>query len=316
MRRMDTLEVRHLRLVRAIVEAGSLTRASERLFVTQSALSHQLRDLEERLGTQLFRRVGRRLVLAPAGELLLESARVVEGELDRVGAEIRRLVTGEGAVLRVSTECYTCYHWLPGMVKAFSAEFPGTSIEVVAEATRRPVEALLAGRLDVAIVSSARPDPRLTSTRLFEDEMAVVVAPDHPLARRAYVREEDFAGEHLIMYDLAEEESFLLRDVLGPAGARPRRISRVPLTEAILELVRAGLGVSVFARWAVAPQVEAGALVALRLTRRGLRRTWRAETLPGLLEHDYARAFVRLLGTGGGPQIAQRTEIDTDQSVV
>ena len=303
MRAMERLEVRHLRLVRAIVEEGSLTRASERLFVTQSALSHQLRDLEGRLGTELFRRVGKRLVLAPAGELLLRSARVVEGELDRVGAEIRRMATGEGATLRVSTECYTCYHWLPRMLKAFAEEYPATEVEVVAEATRRPVEALLAGRLDVAIVSSAEPDPRLVSTPLFDDELVVVLAPDHPLARRAFVREGDFESEHLIMYDVPAEESTLMTTLLGPAGVRPRRVSRVQLTEAILELVRAGLGISVFARWAVAPQIEAGALVARRLTRRGVRRTWRAATLPGLLEHDYARAFVRLLADGGGPAL-------------
>jgi LysR family transcriptional regulator for metE and metH len=298
---METLEVRHLRLVRAIVDEGSLTRASERLFVTQSALSHQLRDLEGRLGTQLFRRVGKRLVLAPAGELLLRSARLVEEELARVGSEIQRIAKGEGAVLRVSTECYTCYHWLPAMLKAYAAEFPATEVEVVAEATRRPVEALLAGRLDVAIVSSAKADPRLTSTALFDDELVVVLAPDHPLARRAYVREEDFEAEHLIMYDVPEAESTLLNNVLGGAGVRPRRVSRVQLTEAILELVRAGLGISVFAQWAVAPHVESGALVARRLTRRGVRRTWRAVTLPGLLDHDYARAFVHLLGNGGGP---------------
>jgi LysR family transcriptional regulator for metE and metH len=296
---MEHLEVRHLRLVRAIVEAGSLTGASERLFVTQSALSHQLRDLEGRLGTQLFRRVGKRLVLAPAGELLLRSARVVEEELDRVGGEIRRIATGEGAVLRVSTECYTCYHWLPGILKAFAAEHPGTAVDVVADATRRPVEALLAGRLDVAIVSSARQDPRLESTPLFDDELVVVTAPDHRLARRAYVRPEDFETEHLIMYDVPAEESSLLTEVLGAAGARPWRVSRVQLTEAIVELVRAGLGIAVFARWAVAPHVESGAIAARRLTRRGMRRTWRAATLPGLLDHDYARAFVRLLATGG-----------------
>src|SRR5262245_19076455 len=100
------IELRHLRLVRAVVEHGSMTRASGRLHVTQSALSHQLRDLEGRLGTALFERIGRRLVLTAAGERLLESARAVEDELARARDDIRRMVTGEAAELRLSTECY------------------------------------------------------------------------------------------------------------------------------------------------------------------------------------------------------------------
>src|SRR5438093_8523375 len=111
------LEVRHLRLVSAVAELGSLTRAGDRLHLTQSALSHQLRDIESRLGTPLFLRVGKRMVLTPAGERLLRSAESVLTTIERTEDAIRNLAGAERGVLRLTTECYTCYHWLPALLK-------------------------------------------------------------------------------------------------------------------------------------------------------------------------------------------------------
>src|SRR2546430_7716615 len=107
------LEVRHLRLVEAVADVGSLTRAGDRLHLTQSALSHQLRDIESRLGAALFLRIGKRLVLTPAGERLLGSAKEVLARLERTEEEIRQMRRDKAGVLRLTTECYTCYHWLP-----------------------------------------------------------------------------------------------------------------------------------------------------------------------------------------------------------
>src|SRR5262249_52440338 len=107
------IDVRHLRLVAAVADVGSLTRAGDRLHLTQSALSHQLRDIESRLGTALFLRVGKRLVLTPAGERLLSTAREVLDRLEQAEAAIREMGKDRGGLLRLTTECYTCYHWLP-----------------------------------------------------------------------------------------------------------------------------------------------------------------------------------------------------------
>ena len=129
------LDIRHLRLVTAIVDEGGITRAGNRLHLTQSALSHQLREAEENLGVRLFDRLRKKMVLTPAGERLLRSARTVLGELHQAEEEIRR--TGEGCrgILRISTECYTNYHWLPARLKLFYRKFPGVEVEVVVEAT-------------------------------------------------------------------------------------------------------------------------------------------------------------------------------------
>jgi LysR family transcriptional regulator for metE and metH len=137
-----TLDVRDLRLVHAITEQGSLTRAGNALFLTQSALSRQLADLEKRLGVSLFQRSGRRMVPTPAGERLLESARQIMGAVARAEEEVREAAGESEAVLRFATECYTCYHWLPKVLIDFRRRFPRVEPRIVAAATPRPIPAL------------------------------------------------------------------------------------------------------------------------------------------------------------------------------
>src|SRR6058998_928860 len=143
------IEIRHLRLVSAVADLGSLTKAGDRLHLTQSALSHQLRDIEGRLGAALFLRVGKRLVLTPAGERLLASARDVLERLQRTELEIRELGKERGGVLRITTECYTCYHWLPPILTHHKRRFPRVEVRIDVDATMRPVDMLLAGKIDL-----------------------------------------------------------------------------------------------------------------------------------------------------------------------
>src|SRR5829696_1756756 len=137
------LEVRHLKLIRAIAREGSITAAGNRLHLTQSALSHQLRDAEEKLGVPLFTRLNKRMLLTPAGERLLASAETVIQEIKRAEEDIRQIALSREGILRLSTQCYTCYHWLPSMLKLFQQKFPRIEVQIMVEATRRPIEALL-----------------------------------------------------------------------------------------------------------------------------------------------------------------------------
>ena len=296
-----TLEVRDLRLLAAVAEQGTLTRAGNVLFLTQSALSRQLADLEKRLGVALFQRSGRRMVLTPAGERLMESGRDILSAVARAEQEARDAAGDADAVLRFATECYTCYHWLPSTLIEYRRLYPRVEARIVAGATRRPLQALLKGQLDLAIVTTRVRDRRVELTPLFTDEFCAVVAPDHPWADRTFVVAEDFADQHVFLYNVARAESTLLSDVLDPVGVAPKRISRVELTEAILELVRAGLGVATLARWSVAPQVRSGALVTIPITRKGLHRRWSAATLAKRATPDHLHAFVELLARIGGP---------------
>jgi LysR family transcriptional regulator for metE and metH len=293
------LELRHLRLVQEVAREQSLTRAGKRLFLTQSALSHQLAAAEAHFGAQLFVRQGRRMVPTPAGERVLLAAARVLGEVASAEREVRQMTSGERATVRVSTECYTAYHWLPAVLRDFRARWPGVEVQVAAEATRRPVQVLLDGGLDLAIVYSAPDRPGLQTLPLFRDELVAVTAPDHPWCGRPYLSPQDFAGEHLIVYTTPEPASIITR-FLEPAGISPRRVSEMQLTEGIAELVRAGLGVAVMARWALRPQIESGALAVHRLTPTGIYRDWHA-VIPAGIPPRHLLDLVQMIAQHAAP---------------
>jgi len=288
------LEIKHLQLVAAIARTGSVTRAGDILNLSQSALSHQLRDIESRLDTPLFHRVGKRMVLTAAGDTLLRAATQVLDIVGRTEGEIRKAGKTNAGLLRITTQCYTCYHWLPGLLKEYRLRHPNVDVHVDADATPRPIKSLIEGRIDLAIVSDPVRDRRLVQRPLFEDELLVIMSPSHRLAGRAVVEPEDLAEETLIIYP-PREESTVLQQVLAPAGVMPKAIQQVQLSEAIVELVKAGLGVAAMARWAVEPSVRAGALRTARLTRRGFRRRWSAAMLRDMADAAFAKDFIDLI---------------------
>lgn len=288
------LEVRHLQLVQAITSEGSVTRAADRLNVTQSALSHQLREIEDRLGTPLFLRVNRRLALAPAGQRLLQSATNILDELRRAEEDIARLAAHQEGVIRVSTECYTCYQWLPPLLAPFHKRFPRVDVEIVPDVTRRTLAALHERKIDLALVYSTRRDPRLRIVPVFEDEMVVIVSRGHRLAKKKYALASDLEGEHLFMPSPAEDSFF--GKTLAREGVRPRKHTAVMLTEAIVELVRAGVGVSALPRWVVKRELRSGDLVALPFTKKRLVRKWGAATLKTSATQPPIDTLIELLG--------------------
>ncbi len=303
---MLMLEVRHLALVAAIADTGSVTRAAERLHLTQSALSHQLRDLESRLETPLFLRLGRRMALTPAGERVLASARRVLDDLARAENDVRTMASPGTGVLRLCTQCNTGYHWLPPLLEKFHKTYPAVEVQIVVSATDRPVEALLEGEIDLAFITDRTEDARLTTSPVFKDELVAVVPPSHPFARKAHIDPAELEGTHLLLYNLDRRSSDIFRYVLGPAGVEPARVSRVPLTEAILELIRAGQGIGVMARWAIEPAIRSGAVRAVRLGRRGVFRAWRAATLRNRPEPKWQKDFVALMAAQALPARAGR----------
>jgi LysR family transcriptional regulator for metE and metH len=287
------LEVRHLKLVVAVAEEGSVTAASRRLHVTQSALSHQLRDAEEKIGAPLFLRLSKRMVPTPAGARLLQSARNVLGELERTARELGN--DGESAgLIRLSTECYTCYHWLPPLLREFRKKYPKVEISIDADATHNPIAALREGRLDVGVVSCEVSDRALRVENLFDDDLLLVMAPDHKLAKKKSVKPEELAGENVLIYPPRKESTFL-NHVIFPAAVRPGAVLEVTLTEAILELASAGMGIGLLARWAAAPWVKNNRLAARPLANGGYRRQWRAVTLASSPRPAYLEEFITLL---------------------
>jgi LysR family transcriptional regulator for metE and metH len=292
------LEVRHLQLVAAVADVGSLTRAGDHLHLTQSALSHQLRDIEARLGAALFHRHGKRLVLTPAGEHLLQSARDVLERLRQTEDTIRHLGNERRGVLRITTECTTCYHWLPRLLTAYRERFPSVEVRIEVEATARPIERVLDGTVDLALMSTPVRDRRLAVRQVFTDQVVVIASPQHRLAAARRVALKDLHSETFFIYP-PRAESLFLHQVLMPAGVMPARVEEVKLTEAIIELVKANFGVSALARWAVQPFLDAGSIVALPITAKGLQRRWAAVMFKHLAKQDHVVEFVELLARRG-----------------
>ena len=298
---MSILEIRHLRMVAAVAATGSVTRAATDLHLTQSAVSHQLRDIEERIGTPLFLRVGKKMIPTAAGERVLSTARRVLDEIAAAEADVARIGANTAGVLRVCTQCNTGYHWLPPLVAAFRRSHPQVDVTIAVESTTRPLEALLEGRLDLAIVTQEVRHPQLRVRPLFDDEHAAIVAPDHPFAARKFVRPEDFAGERLLLYSGSTDESFTMKRILRPAGVQPERVSLVMLTEAILEMVKARLGISVMQTWTIEPVIRSGEVRAVPITAGGIRRRWSAVTLRAAGAAPHVDAFIDLLAARSLP---------------
>jgi LysR family transcriptional regulator, regulator for metE and metH len=295
------LEVRHLRLIAGIAEAGSVTRAALGLHLTQSALSHQLRDIESRFNTRFFLRVGKRMVLTAAGRRVLESAVRILDDLGRVEEDVRQLAQQRDGVIRVATQCNTGYHWLPPLLARFNRKHPRVTVSIKTDATDRPVQALFDGELDLAILTNDVSDRRLRLRRLFIDEMVVLVPRRHAWASREWVSPRQMATEHLLLYSSSPQESFVLQRVLAPAGLTPARLSFIMLTEAMIEMAKAGLGVAVLPRWSAQPAITNRSLAALSITRRGIRRSWTAATLKAQTEPVWLTDFIDLIAAQAFP---------------
>jgi LysR family transcriptional regulator for metE and metH len=292
------LETRHLQLISAIATHGTATLASRDLNLTQSAVSHQLINLETRLGMPLFHRLGKRMTLTNAGARLFTAAQRTLGELRDAEHELMMTAAGHTAVLRVSTECYTTYHWMPRIMRMLAQRDPGVEVRIVAEATTDPIAALHAGTIDIAIMMNRYTDKHLRAWPLFDDEVVMVTAVDHPFAARPHIDLHDLITEHVLTYSPLTDGSSSFGLMLRHAGVSPRRVSHIQLTEAIIELVAAGIGVGFLARWAVAPYLARRQVVAVRVTANGIRRRWHAVTLRQLAGGKHIRAFAAMLATG------------------
>jgi LysR family transcriptional regulator for metE and metH len=289
------LESRHLRLIMEVARTESVTRAADRLNVTQSAVSHQLREIEGQLGTPIFIRSGRRMLPTAAGRLIVDAAEGVLATIGQVEAKIEQLARHAGGELRVCTHCYTGYSWLPSLVEGLRRRYPNFVLQVVPEYTMAPIAALLDAKLDIAIMNDEFGDRRLRARELFEDEHVAVVPASHRWASRPFVTPEEIAAEPLYLFSRSIENSFIVRKVLRPAGLTPSHATYLQLPEGIIEMVKAGMGTTVLPKWSIADALAFGGIKAVRITKAGVFRKWYAVTLADVAPTPLMEEFIRLL---------------------
>ena len=220
-----TLETRDLRLVQAIAQAGGATQAAKHLHLSQSAVSHQLRGLEERLGVELFRREGRRLAITAAGEKLVELAQQVLLPLLQAELELRRGSFRERPKLRVATQCYTAYHWLPGALRALMTEHPEVELVLQGDVVGDANEQLRDDHTDLVLCVIPPRKGAYQRVTLFKDELMLAVPRGHALARKKYVEGTDLTDETLIQNNSIFKAYYGI-SARGTATGAPRRAPR------------------------------------------------------------------------------------------
>lgn len=288
------MEIRHLRLVKAIVEEGSIINASKVLFLTPSALSHQLKEAEEMIGASIFHRINKKLILTDVGKNLYEGAGRVLNELGQMDKQVKELVHGETGTIRLSTECYTSYFWLPPVIVRSRKRFPNVHVQLDFSATHFPIQHLLNGSLDLAIVSEPIENPHIEYLPLFEDEMLAVVASNHPWESKTFISAEDFAAETLIIHSEPLETVTVYNRVLKPKNIEPKEFLTMPLTEAAIELVKSEMGVTVMANWAYQPYQDKS-LKTIRVGEKGLHRMHYIARLNNHQFPEYYKQFIEFM---------------------
>ena len=263
------LELRHLKTLQALRDAGSLVRAAQLLNLTQSALSHQLKALEEQYGTPLFERKSLPLRFTAPGERLLALAGQVLPAVDEAERDISRQVQGVAGSLRIAVECHTCFDWLMPAMDIFRHRWPEVELDIVSGFHADPVGLIHQNRADLAIVSEYDATEAVDFHPLFEYEIVAIVANDSALASRSFVTAQDFVGQTLITYPVPDEMLDIMRQVLIPAGIKPARRS-TELTVAMLQLVASGRGIAALPLWAVQNYLERKYVTAVRISEQGL----------------------------------------------
>lgn len=292
------LEMRHLRTLVALRDSGSLVRAAQLLNLTQSALSHQIKLLEDRYGQQLFERKSVPPQFTAVGERLLALADAMLPQVEGAERDIARLVLGQGGQMRIAVECHTCFDWLMPAMDAFRTRWPEVELDIVSGFHADPVGLLHQGRADVAIVSEVDADEAgVDYHALFGFEIRALLANTHPLVAKPHLVAQDFADQTIITYPVPDEMLDLIRQVLEPAGVRPPRRT-TELTVAMLQLVASGRGVAALPLWAVQSYLDRGYVTARPIAagpgEKGLRGELHAACLPSLSAKPYLQDFVQV----------------------
>lgn len=278
------LDIRDLQVVLAVAAERSTSRAAPVLHLSQSAVSRALLAAEDKLGARLFERGVDGFAPTPAGQRLIAAAGPFLAQLSEIES-VAVQPAPEPVHVRLVCECYTAYRWLPSALVAMRKSLPGLEVSLALDHTGDPAAALLAGEVEVALLTTGKLKKGLREQSLFHDEIVFVLAGTHPLASKATLTAADLADHPLISSThtpAAEQQWFLAQ--LYPRKVPPLQMLRLPLTEAILDAARAGLGVAAMSEWVAGPHVGQGDLAVRRLGSGPLLRPWRIAWRPEAAE--------------------------------
>ncbi|MDE9451037.1 LysR family transcriptional regulator [Aliiroseovarius sp. Z3] len=288
------LEFRHLRTIRAIHQAGSLARAADILHITQSALSHQIKGLEDQVGMELFHRRTKPMKLSPAGLKLLRLAEQILPEVSRLEEEFRSLKSGRSGRLHIAIECHACFDWLFPVLDKLRQAWPEVDLDIRQRLAFDALEALRREEVDFVISSDPVALPGIAFSPLFDYEPRFVAASNHRLAKHDYIEAEDFEEEMLLTYPVDRSKTDVFTGLLTPERVEPRAVRQVEMTEVILMLVAAGRGVAVMPDWVLRNVEDNPDYVTRSLTEKGLSKRMFAATREEDTIMPYIAHMIRL----------------------
>ncbi|MCX4189108.1 LysR family transcriptional regulator [Methylophaga sp. OBS3] len=284
----------HLKVVYAVDQHGSLTAAAKELHLTQSALSHTMRKLEDNLGTDIWLREGRSLRLTQAGRYLLNIAERVLPLLGHAEEKLKQIAQGERGTLRIGMECHPCYQWLLKVVSPFLAAWPDVDVDVKQKFQFGGVDALMDYEIDLLVT----PDPIYKSglcfNPVFDYEQVLVVPVHHELASRKYVQAEDLRDQVLLTYPVATDRLDIYTQFLNPAEVVPKHHKTSDTTEIMLQMVASGRGVAALPRWLAEEYCLKLPLAVVRLGKTGIAKQIYLGTREGDDDIEYLKSFIDL----------------------
>ncbi|MCF6317476.1 MAG: LysR family transcriptional regulator [Marinosulfonomonas sp.] len=288
------LELRHLRTIKAIHEAGGLARAADVMNITQSALSHQIKGLEGQAQVELFVRRSKPLRLSAAGMRLLVLAEKVLPEIDAIQDDFAGLNAGRAGRLHIAIECHACFEWLFPVLEEFRKAWPDVDVDIRAGLSFDALTALQKEQVDLVISSDPEKLDGIEFVPLFDYEPVFVAAAKNPLAQKPYIEAADFKGQTLIVYPVERSKLDAFTELLGPAKVEPAAIRKVELTAVILLLVASNRGVAVLPDWVVREVKYNSDYVTRPLTKGGLTRRLFAAVREDDVAKPYMAHFMRL----------------------
>ncbi len=288
------LELRHLRTIKAIHDAGGLARAAEQLHITQSALSHQVKGIEDQTGVELFARRSKPLRLSAAGQRLLRAAERILPEIDALAEEFRGLRSGKTGRLHIAIECHACFDWLFPVLEQFRRAWPEVDVDIRPGLAFGALPALMREEVDLVISSDPEDLPGVVFNPLFDYAPVFVASSQNPLAAKPFVEAEDFRDQTLLTYPVDRTRLDIFSELLGPARVEPRAVRQVELTAVILMLVAANRGVAVLPDWVLREVKYQPDYVTRPVTAKGLVKRMFAATRAEDATRPFMAHFLRL----------------------
>ena len=291
------IEFRHLRTIKAIHDAGGLARAAELLHITQSALSHQVKGLEDQAGVELFVRRSKPMKLSAAGMRLLRLAEQILPQIEALQEEFSNLRDGKTGRMHIAIECHACFEWLFPVLETFRKSWPDVDVDIRPGLAFDALPALQKEEVDLVVSSDPEEIPGVEFVELFDYAPVFVAASTHPLAAKPYIDAVDFRGETLITYPVERSRLDIFSQLLIPAKVEPASIRQVELTAVILLLVASNRGVAVLPDWVVREVKYSSDYVTRPLTAEGITRRLFAAVRSEDLEKPFVQKLVSLART-------------------